>query len=232
MEKKSKVKLTTEEIVAKNVSAYRFMLGLDYEKFAERTHLTPERIREIEKGADVLGNGIELLRIAEACNIQYSELFEDADTGSTGLSKNAYFPDVVYKRIYKMIQKNYKSFTAFAKLIGVHFSTVSLWMNGKTHPTPIAFQNTLTVLKLKSYDLEAMVESTREKKKPVEKAVPVEPKKEEVVADAVADAVADDFETKVVKIMRLQKELPELIEQVNVLYGKIYTLREKLLELS
>jgi transcriptional regulator with XRE-family HTH domain len=165
------------------------------------------------------------LRIAEACNIQYSELFEDADTGSTGLSKNAYFPDVVYKRIYKMIQKNYKSFTAFAKLIGVHFSTVSLWMNGKTHPTPIAFQNTLTVLKLKSYDLEAMVESTREKKKPVEKAVSVEPKKEEVV-------VADDFESKVVKIMRLQKELPELIEQVNVLYGKIYTLKEKLLELS
>jgi len=224
MEQK-KVRLTTEEIVAKNVSAYRFMLGLDYEKFAERTHLTPERIREIEKGADVLGNGIELLRIAEACNIQYSELFEDADTGSTGLSKNAYFPDVVYKRIYKMIQKNYKSFTAFAKLIGVHFSTVSLWMNGKTHPTPIAFQNTLTVLKLKSYDLEAMVESTREKKKPVEKAVSVEPKKEEVV-------VADDFESKVVKIMRLQKELPELIEQVNVLYGKIYTLKQKLLELS
>ena len=223
MEQK-KVRLTTEEIVAKNVSAYRFMLGLDYEKFAERTHLTPERIREIEKGADVLGNGIELLRIAEACNIQYSELFEDVDTGSTGLSKNAYFPDVVYKRIYKMIQKNYKSFTAFAKLIGVHFSTVSLWMNGKTHPTPIAFQNTLTVLKLKSYDLEAMVESTREKKKPVEKAVSVEPKKEEVV-------VADDFESKVVKIMRLQKELPELIEQVNVLYGKIYTLKEKLLEL-
>lgn len=211
--------------MAKNVSAYRFMLGLDYEKFAERTHLTPERIREIEKGADVLGNGIELLRIAEACNIQYSELFEDADTGSTGLSKNAYFPDVVYKRIYKMIQKNYKSFTAFAKLIGVHFSTVSLWMKGKTHPTPIAFQNTLTVLKLKSYDLEAMVESTREKKKPVEKAVSVEPKKEDVV-------VADDFESKVVKIMRLQKELPELIEQVNVLYGKIYTLKEKLLELS
>ena len=224
MEQK-KVRLTTEEIVAKNVSAYRFMLGLDYEKFAERTHLTPERIREIEKGADVLGNGIELLRIAEACNIQYSELFEDSDTGSTGLSKNAYFPDVVYKRIYKMIQKNYKSFTAFAKLIGVHFSTVSLWMNGKTHPTPIAFQNTLTVLKLKSYDLEAIVVSTREKKKPVEKTVSVEPKKEEVV-------VADDFESKVVKIMRLQKELPKLIEQVNVLYGKIYTLREKLLELS
>lgn len=224
MEQK-KVRLTTDEIVAKNVSAYRFMLGLDYEKFAERTHLTPERIREIEKGADVLGNGIELLRIAEACNIQYSDLFEDADTGSTGLSKNAYFPDVVYKRIYKMIQKNYKSFTAFAKLIGVHFSTVSLWMNGKTHPTPIAFQNTLTVLKLKSYDLEAIVESTREKKKPVETAVVVEPKKEEVV-------VADDFESKVVKIMRLQKELPELIEQVNVLYGKIYTLKEKLLELS
>ena len=225
MEKKSKVRITSEEIVAKNVSAFRFMLGLDYEKFADRARLTPERIREIESGINVLENGIELLRIAEACNIQYSELFEDEESGATGLRQNAKFPDVVYKRIYKMIQKNYKSLSAFAKLIGVHFSTVSLWINGKTHPVPTAFQNILTVLKLKSYDLEAMVENGKEKKKPVETDVVVESKKEEVV-------VADDFESKVVKIMRLQKELPELIEQVNVLYGKIYTLREKLLELS
>ena len=222
MEQK-KVRLTTEEIVAKNVSAYRFMLGLDYEKFAVRTHLTPERIREIEKGANVLENGMELLRIAEACNIQYSELFEDAETGSTGLSKNAHFPEVVYKRIYKMIQKNYKSITAFAKLIGVHFSTVSLWIKGKTHPVPIAFQNILTVLKLKSYDLEAMVDSAKENKKPIENAVVVEPEKEEVVAD--------DFESKVVKIMRLQKELPELVDRLEKMQREIETLKNELSKL-
>lgn len=230
MEQK-KVRLTTEQIVSKNVSAYRFMLGLDYEKFAERTHLTPERIKEIEKGFDVLGNGIELLRIAEACNIQYSELFEDADSGATGLKMNAKFPDTVYKNIFKMIRK-YPSNAAFARLISVHPSVIGIWLNGKSKPGPMAFQNILTVLKLKSYDLEAMVDSVK-KEKPeikvadvqgtIEQAVSVAPKKEEP---------ADDFESKVVKIMRLQKELPELIEQVNVLYGKIYTLKEKLLELS
>ena len=231
MDKKSKAKLTTEEIVAKNVAAFRFMLGLDYERFAERAHLTPERVREIENGVNVLDNGIELLRISEACGIQYSELFEDADSGATGLKMNAKFPDAVYKNIFKMIRK-YPSNAAFARLISVHPSAIGIWLNGKAKPGPMAFQNILAILKLKSYDLEAMVDSVK-KEKPeikvadvqgtIEQAVSVAPKKEEP---------ADDFESKVVKIMRLQKELPELIEQVNVLYGKIYTLKEKLLELS
>ena len=223
MEQK-KVRLTTEQIVSKNVSAFRFMLGLDFERFAERSHLTPKRVNEIEGGINVLDNGIELLRISEACGIQYSELFEDADSGATGLKMNAKFPDAVYKNIFKMIRK-YPSNAAFARLISVHPSAIGIWLNGKAKPGPMAFQNILAILKLKSYDLEAMVDSAIEKKKPVETAVVIEPKKEEVV-------VADDFESKVVKIMRLQKELPELIEQVNVLYGKIYTLKEKLLELS
>lgn len=224
MEKQSKSKPTAEEIVAKNVGAFRFLLGLDYERFAERAHMTAERVKEIESGINVLENGIELVRIAEACSIQYSELFEDADSGATGMSQNAHFPDVVYKRIYKMIQKNYKSNAAFAKLIGVHSSSVGLWLNGKVRPRPMAFQNILTVLKLKSYDLEAMVDSAKENKKPIENAVVVEPKKEEVV-------VADDFESKVVKIMRLQKELPELVDRLEKMQREIETLKNELYKL-
>ena len=221
MEQK-KVRLTTEQIVSKNVSSFRFMLGLDFERFAERSHLTPKRVNEIEGGVNVLDNGIELLRISEACGIQYSELFEDADSGATGMSQNAHFPDVVYKRIYKMIQKKYKSNAAFARLIGVHSSSVGLWISGKVKPRPMAFQNILTVLKLKSYDLEAMVDSVKENNKPIENAVVVAPKQSEP---------ADDFESKVVKIMRLQKELPELVDRLEKMQWEIETLKNELSKL-
>jgi acetolactate synthase regulatory subunit len=122
-----------------------------------------------------------------------------------------------------MIQKNYKSNAAFAKLIGVHSSSVGLWLNGKVKPRPMAFQNILTVLKLKSYDLEAMVDSAKENKKPIENAVVVESEKEEVVAD--------DFESKVVKIMRLQKELPELVDRLEKMQREIETLKNELSKL-
>ena len=221
MEKKSKAKLTTEEIVAKNVSAFRFMLGLDYQRFAERAHTTTERVKEIESGINVLDNGIELLRISEACGIQYSDLFEDADSGATGLKMNAKFPDAVYKNIFKMIRK-YPSNAAFARLISVHPSSIGIWLNGKSKPGPMAFQNILTVLKLKSYDLEAMVDSVKENNKPIENAVVVEPKQPEP---------ADDFESKVVKIMRLQKELPELVDRLEKMQREIETLKNELSKL-
>lgn len=226
MEQK-KVRLTTEEIVAKNVSAYRFMLGLDYKRFGERAGVAPERVQQIEKGIDVMANGIELLRIADACNVQYTDLFEDEETGSTGLKTNAMFPDIVYKNIYKMIE-NCPSRSEFARLIGVHYSTIWLWIKGKSKPGPMAFQNILTIFKLRPCDLEAMV--SNEKKAESKSVESVQGQITQWVSKEPTEPT-DDFESKVVKIMRLQKQLPELVDRLEKMKLEIETLKDELSKL-
>ena len=238
----------TSKIVAKNIGAYRFMLGLDYKQFAVRAGLTPERIRDMENGKDTLTNGVELLRIAEACNVQYTDLFEDEKTESVS-ARNARFPEDVWSGIFKLSKKQFKNATAFAKAIGVHPSTPGLWYKGVAHPNPFAFQNVITLLKLKSFDLEAMIKKPAPQakpSKPINDIWELEKEEEPVTVTATLEpattpahkAPADEeyidpatFESKVVKVIRFQKELPLFIAKLDEAELTIKTLRQQLAEL-
>lgn len=217
-------KTKTAEIVTKNVKAYRFMLGLDYKQFAERVHSTPERIREMEQGKDVLRDGIELLRISEGCNIQYDDLFDEDDgEGNESLtSKNARFPDEVWEGIYSLLRECYPNQTRLANVLGVHYSTPSQWYRRRAHPGPFTLQNILTLLKLKSYDLEGMVKEPNK---------PEEPEAEKTEDSADVQVAPDTFEGKVIKIMRLQNELPQLVKRLDMVQQELNTLRNELSEL-
>ena len=226
-------RISTEKIVAKNINAYRFMLGLDYEKFAERVRLTPDRIRDMESGKDTLANGIELLRIAEACNVSYADLFEDEKSGATS-AKNAHFPNRVWQGIYQKAKMAFPSNTAFAKIISVHPSTPGLWYKGTAHPNPFAFQNIITILKLKAVDLEAMGKETVEQVEPVK--IVEEPATITATLEPATTAPEniinpDTFESKVVKVIRFQKDLPSFIAKLDKLESTIKALRQQLEEL-
>lgn len=222
-------KTKTAEIVTKNVKAYRFMLGLDYKQFAERVHSTPERIREMEQGKDVLRDGIELLRISEGCNVQYSELFDDEGVESFS-GKNAIFPDEVWEGIYRLLRAKFATQGELAHILGVHYSTPSQWYRGKSHPGPFTLQNILTILKLKSYDLQGMVKEPNKQEEPeFEKTeIPAVSYLTNVQVDSISP---DTFESKVIRIMRLQKELPNLVKRLDAIQEELNTLRNELSEL-
>ena len=222
-------------IVAKNVGAYRFMLGLDYNQFAVRTGLTPDRIRDLEAGKDTLANGIELLRIAEACNIQYTDLFENEKTKVVS-ARNARFPEEVWAGIYKLARTQFSSSAALARTVGVHSSTPNLWYKGKAHPQPFVFQNLITLLKLKACDLEAMVKKPAELEESLRsieapKVTKVEPATVSAYITNENMIDPDTFENKVIKIMKLQKELDHFVDRLDKINQAVYELRNELKEL-
>ena len=136
------------QTISRHVKEYRYMLGLNQLQFAERCGLDVDRIRELESGKGATRNAIELLRIAESCNVQYCDLFTRKD--DTIVKKNADLPDGVLVGIASFVKNKNISYRNLAKKMGVYSTNIYFWFNGKNALNPFNFQNLITILNLNS----------------------------------------------------------------------------------
>ena len=233
------------QTISRHVKEYRYLLGLNQLQFAERCGLDVDRIRELEQGKGATRNAIELLRIAEACNVQYYDLFTRKD--DTVVKKNADLPDGVLEGIKNLIDGGgIISRKDLAKKMGVCHSNISFWLNGVNSLNPFNFQNLITILNLNAAKLEAMVAKQTEerpmvdesKPKPEEKIHPLpeprpepigeEPDKEEPKATEITDPVDE----RIVKIMRLYMSIDRYLTQLDEIIKTASKLRDELAKLK
>jgi len=232
------------QTISRHVKEYRYMLGLNQLQFAERCGLGVDRIRELEQGKGATRNAIELLRIAESCNVQYSDLFTRKD--DTVVKKNADLPDGVLEGIKNAIDGGGISRKDLAKKMGVCHSNISFWLNGVNALNPFNFQNLITILNLNAAKLGAMVAKQTEERPMVEEP---EPESEEKIhplpepnPDFISGKAAEDrakniqeeeaFESRMLKIMRLQKNLDDILGRLKLITVTAYELHKELEELK
>ena len=214
MSKKEDVNYITKEIVAKNIAVLRDILGLSQEKFAERVQLPVERIRQMEGGPGALDNCVDLLCIAQSCNVHYLDLFE-SESESDGYTKcNAHVPKYVMDVIDAKRTKEHLTKRELCDKIGTHWTMWAKWMRGISNPSPMAFNNLIAVLGLRSFDFTNA--------KPKEEETDVE------LCENAEVAPADDFEARILKAVRLQKKIEEYLGKMDEIVEKITNLRNEL----
>jgi len=232
------------QTISRHVKEYRYMLGLNQLQFAERCGLDVDRIRELEQGKGATRNAIELLRIAESCNVQYSDLFTRKD--DTIVKKNADLPDGVLEGIKNAIDGGGISRKDLAKKMGVCYSNISFWLNGVTAFNPFNFQNLITILNLNATKLEAMAAKQTEERpvveemasEPEKKIYPLprprpeligeEPDKEEPKATEITDPVDE----RIAKIMRLYMSIDRYLTQLDEIIKTASKLHDELAKLK
>lgn len=255
-------------IISKNIRKFKYLLGLDTETFASRCGLTPERIRELEDGKNVITNGIDLLRIAEGCNVRYEEVFETEDEHVSWTGFNVGFPPTLFSRMEVWWNKKGKDRKFVSKAVGAGADMISRWVRDKGYPSPRVFSNLLALFNLRACDLEAMlkddslinvekkhigrpVKGAKEEQKPVgtlvwrEDCQLPEPKLELVESEDsckkelndIAEKLEqktkeqpqpDEFEIRMLKVMRLQKDIDSLMSQTKAIMTLAYDLYKQL----
>lgn len=231
------------QTISRHVKEYRYMLGLNQLQFAERCGLDVDRIKALEQGKGATRNAIELLRIAESCNVQYCDLFTRKD--DTIVKKNADLPDGVLVGIANFVKNKNISYRDLAKKMGVHSTNIYFWFNGTNALNPFNFQNLITVLNLNAAKLEAMVAKQTEgpmveepAPEPEKKVYPLpkprpeligeEPDKEEPKATEITDPVDE----RIVKIMRLYMSIDRYLTQLDEIIKTASKLRDELAKLK
>ena len=233
------------QTISRHVKEYRYLLGLNQLQFAERCGLDVDRIRELEQGKGVTRNALELLRIAESCNVPYYDLFTRKD--DTIVKKNADLPDGVLEGIKNLIDGGgIISRKDLAKKMGVCHSNISFWLNGVNSLNPFNFQNLITILNLNATKLEAMAAKQTEERPMVEEPAPEseekihplseprpepigeEPDKEEPKATEITDPVDE----RIVKIMRLYMSIDRYLTQLDEIIKTASKLRDELAKLK
>ncbi len=232
MNMKEDVNYTTKATVAHNIAVLRDILGLTQEKFAERVQLPVERIRRMEGGPGALDNCVDLLRIAQSCNVQYVDLFE-TDGESDGHTKcNANVPKYVMdvidaKRIKEGLTKR-----ELCDKAGTHFTSWAKWMGGVCNPSPMSFNNIVAILGLKYYDFDAAKpESAAEENAPIQEEEPDEIPKAEEPEPAEKEAM-NQYEIKMLKVLRLQNRIDQYVADLDDIIGSITILRNELAKLK
>ena len=227
------------QTISRHVKEYRYMLGLNQLQFAERCGLDVDRIRELEQGKGATRNAIELLRIAECCNVQYSDLFTRTD--DTIVKKNADLPDGVLEGIKNIVDGGGISRKDLSKKMGVSNSNISFWLNGTNALNPFNFQNLITILNLNAAKLEAMAAKQTEerpmveesKPEPMEKIHPLpEPKPELIGEEPKTTEITDPVDERIVKIMRLYMSIGRYITQLDEIIKTASKLRDELAKLK
>lgn len=218
--------------VARNIKVLRDILGLTQEQFAERVQLPVERIKKMEKAEGVMNDCVDLLRIAQSCNVQYVDLFEsDGETG--GHTKcNANVPRYVMgvvdaKRIKEKLTRR-----ELCDKAGAHWTVWSKWMDGSHNPSPMSFNNIVAVLGLKYYDFDAAKpESAAEENAPIQEEEPDEIPKAEEPEPAEKEAM-NQYEIKMLKVLRLQNRIDQYVADLDDIIGSITILRNELAKLK
>ena len=258
MSMKEDVNWTTKATVAHNIAVLRDILGLTQEGFAERVQLPVERIRQMEGGPGALDNCVDLLRIAQSCNVQYVDLFE-TEAETEGHTKcNAHVPKYVMdvidaKRIKEGLTKR-----ELCDKAGTHFTSWAKWMGGVCNPSPLSFNNIVAILGLKYYDFDAAKPRSAEPEQKQAQETVVEgnlgwdlptPNPEllkqkdsdreepaltrEDIAKAPEETTQpDEFETRMLKVMRLQIRIDQYVADLDDIIGSITILRNELAKLK
>lgn len=215
----------TAEIVANNIKVLRDILGLNHEQFAQRVQLPAERIKQMENAKGTLDNCIDILRIAQSCNVQYMDLFEDQNGKYEDSVANAYIGkhvmDVIEAKRYKL---GYKKGELCEK-VGAHSSLWSKWVSGEVNPSVLSFNNLIVVLGLHYYDFT----NTIKDKAKEDVCIDEEPEPDvdvEIVTERTVPA--DDFETRMLKVVRLQRKIDDYLEKLDEISNAINSLRNEL----
>lgn len=245
------------KLISKNIRKFKYLLGLDTETFAARCGLTPERVRELEDGKNVTTNGLDLLRIAEGCNVRYEEVFEKDDEKIVRFGFNVKFPPTLFRRLDNWWVKNGKNRKWVAEKIGVGKDKISVWTCDKGYPSPTIFSNLVALFNLRACDLEAMLEDeslnkvrphhggwpkkvTKEEQKPLPEPKPEllkskdsdreEPTltREDIAKAPEETTQPDEFEIRMLKVMRLQKDIDSLMNQTKAIMSIAYDLYKAL----
>lgn len=212
------------QTISRHVKEYRYMLGLNQLQFAERCGLDVDRIKALEQGKGATRNAIELLRIAEACNVQYSDLFTRTD--DTIVKRNADIPDGVLEGIKNAIDVGGISRKDLSKKMGVSHSNISFWLNGVNGLNPFNFQNLITILNLNAVKLEAMAAKQTEERPVVEEPAPEPEKKPK------ATEITDPVDERIAKIMRLYMSIDRYLTQLDEIIKTASKLRDELAKLK
>lgn len=219
--------------VAKNIVVLRDILGLTQEQFAERVQLPVERIKQMEGVTGALDDCVDLLRIAQSCNVQYVDLFE-SDRDSSGHTKcNARVPKYVMNVIdAKRIKENLTKRELCDK-IGAHFTVWSKWMHGDYSPSPLSFNNIIAVLGLKYYDFTAAKPENAEEDLSIPEEepdfAPVEANAlQPVETSAIEEETMSRDEIKMLKVLRLQNRIDQYVADIDAIVKNIMVLRNEL----
>ena len=249
------------KIISKNIRKFKYLLGLDTEQFATRCGLSVERTRELEDGKNVTSNGIDLLRIAEGCNVRYEDVFEAEGEKIVSSGFNVKFPPTLFRRIDNWCDRKEKTRKWVAEKIGVGKDRISQWVSDRGSPSPTVFSNLIALLNLRACDLEAMLKDEslnfvkphyggwpkkviKEEQKPLPEPKPEllkskdsdreEPAltREDIAKAPEETTQPDEFETRMLKVMRLQKDIDSLMNQAKAIMTIAYDLYKQLEKLK
>lgn len=250
------------KVISKNIRNFRYMLGLSSTQFAERCGLAVERVMELEEGKNVAANGLELLRVAEGCNVRYEDLFDPENgSGTRSPGFNVKFPATLFKRIENWWERKGKTRKWVATSIDGRTDTISKWTRDAATPSPKQFSNLVALFNLKAFDLENMLkdESLNKSNKHTggrprgkKELEPVEePNKktitgldefyemqktmktaEEEERKQTENDFETAFETRMLKIMKLQRNLDDVLEKLKIIAVTACELHEELEKLK
>ena len=243
MKKYSSIRIGAANAIKSNLKKFRLKLGFNQENFALKVGLTKERIIELENGVDALRSCVEILEIAEKIGVGYADFFEKDNEKHTRV--NAHVGVEVMRLIDERRIDNGISVKDFCEVTGCKPTNYYRIVRGDNDPAPFSFQNMLTLLNLSSLDLKRVhVPEREEEQKPLPEPKPelvesedsckkelnniaekLEPKTEE-------QPQPDEFETRMLKVMRLQKDIDSLMNQTKAIMSIAYDLYKALEKLK
>ena len=244
MKKYSSIRMGAANAIKTNLRKFRLNLGFNQENFAKKVGFTKERIIELENGVDALRSCVELLEIAEKIGVGYADFFEMANGKHTRV--NAHVGVEVMQFIDNRRIENGISIKDFCEVTGCKTTNYYRIIRGDNDPAPFSFQNMVTLLNITASNLKRVhvPEQEKEEQKPLPEPKPelvesedsckkelnniaekLEPKTEE-------QPQPDEFETRMLKVMRLQKDIDSLMNQTKAIMSIAYDLYKALEKLK
>ena len=132
------------DIVSKNVKAYREAAGYSQSVLAQKAYIPLETVEKTEQGRSFSNKYYYLMKIAETLGLAYYDLFEYSD-GSIA-ARNVPMPQDAIDKIFKEMDKKGIAQREFCKVIGTKSNSVWYWKRGKSVPSPFLFYNACSFL--------------------------------------------------------------------------------------
>lgn len=230
-------------LVGQNIVARRKTLGISQKIAAERCRIPYEKYIQLEKGIGVFESVIPILKVAEGLGITYEVLFENEQNIRI---HNACVPQAVWDGIEKLRVEKKLTVLDVAELVGCSKALYVQCKGGESNISPLRFNNILQIFQLKATDLEKMVTDAKqeEEQKPLPEPKPelVESKdsdreepaltREDIAKAPEETTQPDEFETRMLKVMRLQKDIDSLMNQTKAIMSIAYDLYKALEKLK
>lgn len=149
------------DIVSKNVKAYREAAGYSQSVLAQKAYIPLETVEKTEQGRSFSNKYYYLMKIAETLGLAYYDLFEYSD-GSIA-ARNVPMPQDAIDKIFKEMDKKGIAQREFCKVIGTKSNSIWYWKRGKSVPSPFLFYNACSFLGMNAESFKDVVtEETKE----------------------------------------------------------------------